>query len=159
VPITDSVWQAATCNYIGDTIEFLLDQNFKPHDTESITASVAVLGLVQAVERLSQAWKEIDSEKWLGVANLGNAIQAGDVKKVQELISKGAWPGAKHQRLEWTPFSMAAKSGNEKIVQICFGLEKLSWKRAMRRGRPRFVRRQSWVIRKLSRCCLRQGRI
>jgi hypothetical protein len=118
VPITDSVWKAATCNYTGSTIEFLLDQNFKPQDTESITASVAVLGLVQVVERLSQAWKEIDSEKWLGVANLCNAIQAVDVKKVEELISKGVWPGAKHQGLGWTPLSMAAKSGNEKNVQI-----------------------------------------
>lgn len=118
VPTTDLVWKAATCDGTGSTIEFLLDQNLKPQDTESITASVAVLGLVELVERLSEAWKEIDSEKWLGVANLCNAIQAGDVKKAQELISKGVWLGAKNQGLGWTPLSMAARSGNEKNVQI-----------------------------------------
>jgi hypothetical protein len=63
VPTTDPVWKAATCDGTGSTIEFLLDQNFTPQDTDNIAASVAVLGLVPVVERLSQAWKEIDAEK------------------------------------------------------------------------------------------------
>ncbi len=55
-----------------------------------------MLGLVDVVKSLSQAWKEIDLEKWLRVANLCCAINENDEEKVQELISDGVWLGSKH---------------------------------------------------------------
>jgi hypothetical protein len=118
VPITDAVWKAATCNLFGPAIEFLLGQDVKPRDMESVITSTAALGLMREVELLlSQAGKEIDSEKWLGVANLSFAIRDSEVKRVQELISKGVWPDTKHTELGWTVSMIAAKMGNEEIVK------------------------------------------
>jgi hypothetical protein len=127
VPITDAVWKAATYSIENSTIQFLLDQDIKPRDIEGIIASTAVLGLVKEVKLLlSQAGKEIDSGKWLGVANLSEAIREGDVKRVQKLISKGVWLGAKHLELGYTPLSLA--KGKELIKTLLqtgeFDLEK-----------------------------------
>jgi len=119
VPITDAVWKAATREPYGRALEFLIGLDVKPREMESIIVSTAVLGKVREVELLLlQAEKEIDPEKWRGVANLFYAIQNNNVKKVQGLILKGVWLRAQHTELGWTALSVAARYSHEEIVKI-----------------------------------------